>query len=97
MLTVMVKYCFAHTHLTLSHQWLGYVSDRSGGSGEKCPLGVLIMALFPFAVTISRGGKNQKNKRKAMFHLCCLGISNSEGTKRIETKCYYNGGKKRES
>lgn len=42
----------------------------SGGSGEKCPLGVLITALLlPFAVTISRGGQD---KRKAMFHLCCL-------------------------
>lgn len=41
----------------------------SGGSGEKCPLGVLITALLlPSAVTISRGGQD---KRKAMFHLCC--------------------------
>lgn len=87
--------CFGPTHLTLADQWLGYVSDRSGGSGEKGPLGVLIMALLlPFAVTISRGGQD---KRKAMFHLCCLGISNSEGTKGIEAVCYYNGGKRRNS
>lgn len=50
--------------------------------------------LLPFAVTISRGGQD---KRKAMFHLCCLGISNSEGTKGIEAVCYYNGGKRRKS
>lgn len=64
------------------------LSDRSGGSREKCPLGVLITALrLPFAVTVSRG---EQDKSKAMFHLCCLGISNSEGSKRIETACYYN-------
>lgn len=67
------------------------VSDRSGGSREKCPLGVLITALrLPFAVTVSRGGQD---KSKAMFHLCCLAISNSEGSKRIETACYYSGGR----
>lgn len=87
--------CFGPTHLTLNTyvlSSLACVSDRSGGSREKCPLGVLIMALLlPFAVTISRGGQD---KRKAMFHLCCLGISNSEGSKRIETACYYNGGRR---
>lgn len=78
--------CCGPTRLTLntrakrSHQRMGCVSDRSGGLGEKCPLGVLIMALLlPFAVTVARGGQD---KRKAMFHLCCLGISNSKGTKR---------------
>lgn len=59
--------------------------------GGKCPLGVLIMApLLPLAVTIPRGGQD---KRKAMFHLCCLGISNSKGSKRRETGCYIGGGR----
>lgn len=54
------------------------VSDRKGG-GVECPLGVLIMApLLPLAVTVPGGGRD---KRKAMFHLCCLGISNSEGSR----------------
>lgn len=68
------------------------VSDRKGGAGGKCPLGVLIMAsLLPLAVTIPRGGQD---KRKAMFHLCCLGISNSEGSKRRETAGCYIGGRR---
>ena len=67
------------------------VSDRKGGAGGKCPLGVLIMApLLPLAVTIPRGGQD---KRKAMFHLCCLGISNSKGSKRRETAGCYIGGR----
>lgn len=87
--------CFGPTHLALNTHVLSSVacvSDRSGSSREKCPLGVLIMALLlPFAVTISRGGQD---KRKAMFHLCCLGISDSVGSKRIETACYCNGGRR---
>lgn len=68
------------------------VSDRKGGTGGKCPLGVLIMApLLPLAVTIPRGGQD---KRKAMFHLCCLGISNSKGSKRRETVGGYIGGRR---
>lgn len=68
------------------------VSDRKGGTGGKCPLGVLIMApLLPLAVTIPRGGQD---KRKAMFHLCCLGISNSKGSKRRETAGGYIGGRR---
>lgn len=68
------------------------VTDRKGGTGGKCPLGVLIMApLLPLAVTIPRGGQD---KRKAMFHLCCLGISNSKGSKRRETAgCYTEEGR----
>lgn len=68
------------------------VSDRKGGAGGKCPLGVLIMApLLPLAVTVPRGGQD---KRKAMFHLCCLGISNSKGSKRRETAGCYTGGRR---
>lgn len=37
--------------------------------------------LLPLAVTIPGGGQD---KRKAMFHLCCLGISNSKGRERGE-------------
>lgn len=47
--------------------------------------------LLPLAVKIPRGGQH---KRKAMFHLCCLGISNSKGSKRRETACCYIGGSK---
>lgn len=68
------------------------VSDRKGGAGGKCPLGILIMApLLPLAVTVPRGGQD---KRKAMFHLCCLGISNSKGSKRRETAGCYIGGRR---
>lgn len=47
--------------------------------------------LLPLAVTIPRGGQD---KRKAMFHLCCLGISNSKGSKRRETAGCYTGGRR---
>lgn len=68
------------------------VSDRRGGAGGTCPLGVLIMApLLPLAVTIPRGGQD---KRKAMFHLGCLGISNSKGSKRRETAYWNIGGRR---
>jgi len=50
--------------------------------------------LLPLAVTIPRGGQD---KRKAMFHLCCLGISNSERSKRRETAGCFFSGKKRKS
>lgn len=67
------------------------VSDRKGGAGGKCPLGVLIMApLLLLAVTIPRGGQD---KRKAMFHLCCIGISNSKGSERRETAGCNTGGR----
>lgn len=47
--------------------------------------------LLPLAVTIPRGGQD---KRKPMFHLCCLGISNSKGSKRRKTAgCYIGGGR----
>lgn len=60
--------------------------------GGKCPLGVLIMApLLPLAVTIPRGGQN---KRKVTFHLYCLGISNSKGSKRRETAGCFTGGRR---
>lgn len=69
------------------------VSDRKGGTGGKCPLGVLIMApLLPLAVTIPRGGQD---KRKAMFHLRCLGISNSKGSKRREMAGCSTGGRRK--
>lgn len=62
---------------------------QEGRHRGKCPLGVLIMApLLPLAVTIPRGGQD---KRKAMFHLGCLGISNSKGSKRRETAGCYIG------
>lgn len=66
---------------------------QEGRRRGKRPLGVLIMApLLPLAVTIPRGGQD---KRKAMFHLCCLGISNSKGSKRRETAYCYIGGRKK--
>lgn len=66
---------------------------QEGRHSGKCPLGVLIMApLLPLAVTIPRGGQD---KREAMFHLCCLGISNSKGSKKRETAGCYIGGRRR--
>lgn len=72
------------------------VNDREGGAEGKCPLGVLIMALLlPLAVTIPKRGQD---KRKPMFHLRCLGISNSVGSKRRETAgCLFGGWERKPS